>query len=363
MPSEAAQRADFSGIRYAQCWEDADILLEALNPGPDKRCLSIASAGDNTLALLARAPKYVLAIDRSQAQLACLELRVAAYRVLQHGELLSIIGSVPARDRMKLYRACRSKLSREAWEFWDAHSRFVERGIGACGKFERYFEIFRTRILPVIHTKRRIGELLRAKPRKERIAFYDRRWNNRRWRALFRLFFSRRAMGVLGRDPEFFRYVKGSVSARILARTRYALTELDPAENPYIRWILAGRHDGILPFALREENFETIRRNLDRLEWRRAALEDVEAGDGPFDCFNLSDIFEYMSPQGYAQQLARMVPLGRSGARLAYWNMLVPRRRPEEMACHFDELTDCAAKLFLRDKAFFYSALVVEQMR
>src|SRR5437763_16682991 len=57
MRSEAAERADFSGIRYAQCWEDADILLAALEPGPGKRCLSIASAGDNTLALLSRNPE------------------------------------------------------------------------------------------------------------------------------------------------------------------------------------------------------------------------------------------------------------------------------------------------------------------
>jgi S-adenosylmethionine-diacylglycerol 3-amino-3-carboxypropyl transferase len=363
MPSEAAQRADFSGIRYAQCWEDADVLLEALHPGPGKRCLSIASAGDNTLALLARNPEYVLAIDLSHAQLACLELRVAAYRVLQHDELLAMIGSVPSQERMKLYRACRKKLSREACEFWDARSRFVECGIGSSGKFERYFEVFRNRILPLIHSKNRVAELLMAKPREERIAFYNRRWDNRRWRVLFQAFFSRRVMGALGRDPEFFRYVEGSVSARILARTRYALTELDPAQNPYVRWILTGRHDGILPFALREENFDVIRRNLDKLEWRRAALEDIAESDGPFDCFNLSDIFEYMSPAGYVQQLARMVPLGRRGARLAYWNMLASRRRPGELACHFEELTDCATELFSRDKAFFYSAFVVEQMR
>jgi S-adenosylmethionine-diacylglycerol 3-amino-3-carboxypropyl transferase len=363
MPSEAAQRADFSGIRYAQCWEDADILLEALGPGPGKRCLSIASAGDNTLAMLAGAPEYVLAIDLSPAQLACLELRVAAYRALQHDELLATIGSVPSRDRMKLYRACRRHLSREACEFWDAHSRFVERGVGSCGKFEHYFEVFRTRILPLIHSKRCVRELLQAKSREARIAFYSRQWDNGRWRTLFRIFFSRRVMGALGRDPEFFRYVEGSVSARILARTRYALTDLDPARNPYIQWIVTGRHNGILPFALREENFEAIRRNLDRLEWRRAALEDIAEGDGRFDCFNLSDIFEYMSPQSYEQQLARIVSLGRSGALLAYWNMLARRRRPDSLACHFDALTDYADELFSRDKAFFYSAFVVEQLR
>jgi S-adenosylmethionine-diacylglycerol 3-amino-3-carboxypropyl transferase len=85
---EIAERADFSGIRYAQCWEDADVLLAALEPGPGRRCLSIASAGDNTLAMLCRDPESVLALDLSPAQLACLELRVAAYRELQHDAFL-----------------------------------------------------------------------------------------------------------------------------------------------------------------------------------------------------------------------------------------------------------------------------------
>lgn len=363
MQSEPAQHADFSAIRYAQCWEDADILVEALHPGPGKRCLSIASAGDNTLALLASSPDYVLAIDISHAQLACLELRVAAYRTLQHGELLELIGSVPSENRMKLYLACRESLSPACSTFWDAHSRFVEAGIGGCGKFEHYFRVFRSKILPLVHTKAHICELLREKAREDRFVFYDRAWDNWRWRALFRAFFSRRIMGALGRDPEFFRYVDGSVSARILLRTRYALTELDPAQNAYVQWILTGQNNGILPFALREENFEAIRRNLDRLQLRQAALEDVQEDEGPFDCFNLSDIFEYMSAVSYEHQLRRIVSLANHSARLAYWNMLVSRRRPSSLAESLDELAGTAEDLFARDKAFFYSAFVLEQVR
>ena len=68
--SEAAAHADFSLIRYAQCWEDADVLLAALDPSPGAVCLSIASAGDNTLALLARSPARVVAVDLNTAQLA-----------------------------------------------------------------------------------------------------------------------------------------------------------------------------------------------------------------------------------------------------------------------------------------------------
>jgi S-adenosylmethionine-diacylglycerol 3-amino-3-carboxypropyl transferase len=130
-----------------------------------------------------------------------------------------------------------------------------------------------------------------------------------------------------------------------------------------MRWILTGRHDDVLPFALREENFESIRRNLDRLEWRQAALEDAIASSGPFDCFNLSDIFEYMSPGNYEEQLKRIVAAARPGARLAYWNMLAPRRRPDRIADVLDELSQTAAGLFARDKAFFYSAFVLEQVR
>src|SRR5262249_13958095 len=99
MGSEIAAKADFSGIRYAQCWEDADILLEGLAVGPGDVCLSIASAGDNTLSLLSGGPERVIALDLSPAQLACLELRVAGYRELSHPELLELIGSKPSQRR------------------------------------------------------------------------------------------------------------------------------------------------------------------------------------------------------------------------------------------------------------------------
>src|SRR5262249_55921135 len=105
--SEAAAKADFSGIRYAQCWEDADVLVEGLDVQPGDVCLSIASAGDNALALLTRRPARVVALDLSAAQLACVELRVAAYRELTHPELLELIGSRPSTRRPELYRRCR----------------------------------------------------------------------------------------------------------------------------------------------------------------------------------------------------------------------------------------------------------------
>jgi len=320
MRTEVAHKADFSAIRYAQCWEDADILVEGLDVRPGDVCLSIASAGDNSLALLTRSPRRVVALDLNPAQLACLALRVAAYKELAHPELLELIGSTPSKNREALYRRCRPALDGDTRAFWDAHPADVRAGIGSAGKFERYFGLFRRRVLPLVHPRSTINRMLRGGTRDERFAFFRGEWDNWRWRVLFRVFFSQFMMGRLGRDPSFFAYVKGRVSDHVLARTKHALTELDPAENPHLQWIMTGRHTTALPMALRPEHFERIRANLDRIEWHCCTIEEFldRSGAEPVDKYNLSDIFEYMSEDNYHILLDRLVRHARRGVRLAY---------------------------------------------
>jgi S-adenosylmethionine-diacylglycerol 3-amino-3-carboxypropyl transferase len=364
--TEVAVEADFSAIRYAQCWEDADVLLDGLQIQEGDVCLSIASAGDNTLSLLTRNPARVLAVDLSPAQIACLALRVAAYRQLEHAELLMLVGAhpCPGEQRLALYRRLAPQLEAPVRSFWDRRPREIAGGIGACGKFEAYFSLFRRRVLSLIHGPARRQALFQPRTVAERRAFYAQVWDNRRWRLLFRLFFSRLVMGRLGRDPRFFRYVEGNVAERILQRTRHALCELDPCHNPYLQWIVLGRFAGALPHALRPENFAAIRANLDRLSWRVGPLEALldEVGPRSVDRFNLSDIFEYMSEDSAGALLGRLARAGRAGGRLAYWNMLVPRSRPPALAAQLQPLPEQAAALHRQDKAFFYSAFVLEQL-
>jgi S-adenosylmethionine:diacylglycerol 3-amino-3-carboxypropyl transferase len=364
VPSEAATAADFTIIRYAQVWEDADILLEALDIRPEDECLSIASAGDNALAMLARGPRRVIALDMNPSQLACLELRVAAFRRLDYPEILELIGSRVSKRRIKLYQAIRLALSGRVRAFWDARQELLARGVGSSGKFENYFRLFRERVMPLVHSRRTISRLLEGRDLAARQHFYNETWNTWRWRVLFHLFFSRSVMGTLGRDPSFFRYVEGNVAERILSRTRHALTELDPSTNPYLQWILTGWHQTALPFYLREENVAAIRENLDRLEWHLASLEDFLSRDGArsLSKFNLSDIFEYLSVENAEALLYQIAASARPGARLAYWNMLAPRCASEALRNRIRPLSELAGRLHLRDKAFFYSAFVVEEI-
>jgi S-adenosylmethionine-diacylglycerol 3-amino-3-carboxypropyl transferase len=364
MRSEVQAKADFSGIRYAQCWEDADILVKALNVRPGDVCLSIASAGDNALALLTCHPARVIALDLSQAQLACVELRVAAYRALDHAELLELMGSTPSRRRLDLYGRCRLLLDAPARAFWDARRQDVAAGVGSAGKFERYFGLFRRYVLPLVHRRPQIEALLHGGPAVKRKAFYRRQWDTFRWRMLFRVFFSRFVMGRMGRDPSFFAYVEGNVATRILERAKHAVTELDPAANPYLQWIMTGRHTTALPMALRPEHFDTIRANLDKLEWRCQSVEGFLASREAHsvDRFNLSDIFEYMSPENYHRLLEQLLKGAKPGGRLAYWNMLVPRSRPKSLEDRLRPLGALAEQLHYQDKAFFYSRFVVEEV-
>jgi len=339
MKTEVQQRAEFSQVRYGQCWEDANILVKALKVHEGRKCLSIGSAGDNCFALLAAGAKHVTAVEMNPAQVACIEHRKNAYLTLEYDEFLESLGVTNP----------------------DA------RGTGTIqeGKFENYFKLFRTKILPLAHSATRISALLEPKSAEERTQFYNETWNNRRWRLIFKAFFSRFVMGRLGRDPAFFDYVEGSVADRILERTRYALVELDPSQNPYLHWILTGTFSEILPLALQKENFRKIRQALEqeRLTVVPASLEEaLTQSNDTFDAFNLSDIFEYMSEDSTKSLLEQILRSAYPGARLAYWNMLAPRSRPQSLAGQIKSCLAEAENLFLQDRAFFYSRFVVEEV-
>jgi S-adenosylmethionine-diacylglycerol 3-amino-3-carboxypropyl transferase len=361
--TDIAKRAAFDLIRYAQAWEDADILVAALRPKPGDTVVSIASAGDNALALLAEGPERVIAVDLNPAQLACVRMRMAAYRLHTHDEFLELMGSRASGRRKHLLEQAVATLSAEDQAFWARRKDQVIRyGIGGVGKFENYFRTFREWVLPFVHNRETIDALLRERHADERKAFYDRYWNIWGWRTMLKVFFSRYVMGKLGRDPAFFDHVEGGPSQQVARLTRKALVDQDPAVNPYLHWILRGTHGDVLPRALTLERFETIRDRLDRLELRLCTVETLADEGVKADAFNLSDIFEYMSPEAHEKAYGTILAASRPGTRIAYWNMMAPRRVPASMADKVKTNTELEAKLKPLDKAFFYSDFVIEEV-
>src|SRR5215468_6793719 len=86
-----AARARFDIIRYAQVWEDAEVLVAALSGPRGRSFLSVCSAGDNALALLLLDPRRVVVRDLAEAQLHCLRIRLAAMRELTWAEFVALM--------------------------------------------------------------------------------------------------------------------------------------------------------------------------------------------------------------------------------------------------------------------------------
>ena len=362
--TEIAGKARFDRIRYAQCWEDADVLLEAMDVRPGDTCLSIASAGDNTLALAGAGAKRVIAVDLNLAQIACLDLRIAACRQLQYKEFLALLGQDFCDNRGDLYIRCRDQLSTESLKFWDARPELIRRGIAQVGKFENFLAAFRRFLLPVVQGRKNVETLFALESEAERREFYETRWNNRRWRLLCRAIFSRASLGRYGRDPSFTRFADEPVWHSLERRIPTALVTQNPAENPYLQWILKGRFETALPWAWREENYKRVQDNIDAIEWRCEPIEQVLADlpDGTLNGCNLSDVFEYMSGTSYRSLLFELIRASAPAARLVYWNVVVERSRPDMFASTLVPLRALAESLHLQDKAFFYRNLVIEEV-
>ncbi len=361
--TEIAGKAQFDAVRYAQVWEDADILCEALRIQPSDTVVSIASAGDNAFALLAEGAERVIAVDMNPAQLVCVRFRQAAYGKLKHDEFLEVMGSRASHRRDVILEKVCKDLSAGDQAFWKAKRPLVLRyGVGGVGKFERYFRILRHWLLPFVHNRETLDDVFRRRDAEDRAAFYDERWNVWGWRTLVKGFFSKSVMGRLGRDPSFFDHVDGSPAEQVARLTRKALVDQDPSENPYLHWILRGRHGAVLPRALREEAFEVIRGRLDRLDVRESTVEELASEGVKADAFNLSDIFEYMSAGAHEAAYGTILETARPGARIAYWNMMAPRRAPDAFAGKVSSNQALADELKARDKAFFYSDFIVEEV-
>ena len=383
MKSEVKEnRVDFSLIRYSQCWEDTEVLLESLNIQENDICFGILSAGDNVFSMLAENPKKVVALDISFPQIALAKLKKEVFNSLSYEEMLEFMGVMKSDKRIEIYDRIKENLDKEVKEYWDFNKEAIQKGIIHAGKFEKFFKIFREKILPFVHSKKRVEKLLEKKSRQERIEYYDKYWNNFRWKLMFKLFFSKYIVGKLGRDKEFFRYAEKNISEEMKERSRYALCEQNPYENPYINYILTGNYrKDCLPYFLRKENFDKIRKNLHKVEILQSSVEEyLDQIDFKIDKFNLSDIFEYMSAENYSKLMGKIYDNAENNALLAYWNLIVERnsekldykKTDSEIAVtgketnvngeKYERMKELDKKLHEKDMTFFYTDFVVEKV-
>lgn len=362
MRSEVAARPVFQQILYSQAWEDPDCDREGLKIGPQDDVLAVGASGDNALAFVLDRPRSVVAIDFNPNQNHLLELKLAALETLDPDDLHAFVGVRPTGARAFQYRLLRGRMSAAAQAFWDGQPELIERGVIHVGRFEGFLGLFRRFVLRAVHRRGTREQLFAARTLAEQREFYDRRWNSRAWRTLFRLFFSRFLIGRLGRDPAFFKYVEvDQVGEAFRRRTEHALCDLPIRENWFLEYIASGTYRVAFPPWLRPGNLPLLReRARETLRLEVGAFEQYlpTQAEGSFSCFYLSDIFEWMSEEAFAALLRQFCRVSRPGGRLTWRNLLVPRVRPPGLDDVLEVDEALSRRLHEQDRSFVYGNFV-----
>ena len=359
----AVEKVNFNFIRYANCWEDADVLISGLSPHKGSLILSIGSAGDNSFALLTSEPQSICVFDINPAQLYLIELKKAAIQLLNYDELLYFIGysNEGEHTRKHLYEKIKGNISSKAIEYWDEHFKIITNGILFSGKFEKYLIFFKSRVLPFIHTQKSVRRLLKPKSTQEQLEYYETYWNTWRWKLMFRIFFSQYVMGRWGRDPEFFQEVKISVSQYIYLKAQKHLQNSSVSANEFLHFALTGHFKPQLPYYLRKENYGLIKQNIHKMEIRLTTIGQLAKEGNQFDYMNLSNIFEYMDKKTFEEIARDIDSIASDQCRLVYWNLMVPRRISAILRDKYKYLDTVSKQLCEQDKGFFYNQIIVDQ--
>ena len=367
LQSEIAQKMSLDQVRYSQVWEDHTLLEQGLKIAPDDDILSICSAGDNALAMLLQGPRSVTAIDMNPAQTALLELKLAAIRSLNHADFVILLGIRDGSDRLQLFEKIKGQLSEEACAFWEANQEDIVHGLVHCGRLESYFHTFLTDHLSKIWSDEVLHGLFAERSLQDQKDYFYSQAATPEFEECFRWYFGREKMAEQGRDPAQFEHVEeGDVGGYFFKRFSYACTELPLHTNFYVEHFLTCQYRDltIAPPYLRPQNYERLRSLIDRVRIHTGELEGAlgQHPEGHFSKANLSDIFEYMSPELNEAVFSSLGRHMRSGGRIAYWNLLVPRSSPESLRELLRPHPELGVELHAQDRSWFYRAFHIEEV-
>lgn len=352
-------------IYYSQCWEDPYVLLEGLNIQKEDKIISITSGGCNTLALLLKDPKEVIAIDINPAQNYLFELKVLAIKYLSYEDLLDFLGVNPCSNRSQLFHLLEPRLSKGAYFWWKENKHLIHSGIIHAGKLERYFRLFSKYILPLAHSRKTTQSLFVEKIEKEQHNFYNNIWNTWRWRFLFNIYFSKRVTSTSARNKQLFKYVNTeNISNHYLNNVKNSICN-NPSKNFILHYVFTGKYDKKnLPLYLRKENVPVIRERIDRIKIVSDDLATfIKGNHGIYNKYNLSNIFETLSKEKTSSIFTDIVNHSGGNTRLVYINHLVDRAFPNELSNKISHDLESEDSLNKKNTAFFYKKIHIDYIK
>jgi S-adenosylmethionine-diacylglycerol 3-amino-3-carboxypropyl transferase len=124
-------RVHRNNLIYNTCWEDPRCDRALMDFDEDSEIVMITSAGCNALEYLLDHPKAIHAIDVNPRQNALLELKIAALKALEWGDLFQMFGKGVFQEfKAILENKLKPHLSPFAYQYWKRKAYyFSERGV------------------------------------------------------------------------------------------------------------------------------------------------------------------------------------------------------------------------------------------
>lgn len=344
-----------SGLNYSQCWEDADLLKEALAISGDDIVLSITSGGDNTLAMLLEKPKKIFSIDINPVQNYLAELKLKSSKVLSHEQYLKLLGVSDSNERLNYYYLVSDYLSEEASLWFQDNTGVIKSGIVHCGKFEKYLNSFRKYLLPLVHSTRIVFQFVNQRSLEDQVVFYNSVWNTWRWK----IFFSIASNSSLLRK---FARQTGAASGQIvnnsyLKRLEKLIHRRHIKTNYYLRYALVGDYGESLPDYLLMEKYGTLQDSvLGVCEFKHADLLSFLEGmsNSSLTKYNLSDAFEFLAAKDVDKIWKEIIRTAKNTATVVYWCNQIEHIPSEDVMHNLIQKTDIETRLKKQDRLYFY---------
>lgn len=344
----------FDQIVYSAANEDPASERRALRIGADDVVFCLTGSGARPLDLLVDGPGELVALDFNPRQSHLLELKVAAIRHLDHGELLAFLGITPSDDRAETFARIAPDLSHQARAYWLSEANTVEDGVIYCGVWESYMRRVKWTLGPRKHLLR---QLITAPELQTQRALWA-QWDNWVWRTGMRVLGWRWIWRTVLREPGVeFIPPEIDIGARLSQSFRRAATEQLLRTNPYYNLMVGdGYHEEALPLHLQAEHQEAIRAHLDRLEIVSEPMDaHLRAHPDRYTALSVSDFSSYASPEVYRQVWEAILVGAKDGARICERFFLVPYAPDTLFPGRLERDAELEAELHATDHTFLYT--------
>ncbi|MCB1022824.1 MAG: BtaA family protein [Acidobacteria bacterium] len=372
----------FDAFVYNQIWEDPRVDTEALEIDANSRILTISSGGCNALNYLLKSPLSVTAVDLNRHHIYLLNLKLAAIKHLpEYEDFFGFFGFGKHQDnRGNYHKYIAPNLDDDTRKFWESSSligklthgkriNFFKTGglyeNSRNGYFLRFFHKF-SHLLGC-----RPEEVLKAKTPEEQLVLYKK---------YIEPFFDSFFIKTVGKLPvtlfglgippqQYDELIKdlgenGNILDIYRDRTKKLAVDYPIYENYFAWQAFARKYDTenrrAVPDYLKEENYELLRSNADRLQTRVGSVTDEIRNSefGTFDRYVFLDAQDWMDPEMITDLWTAIREKSKRGARIIFRTAgaasPIESDLPADLRKSFLYEKEISERLFRRDRASIY---------